>query len=107
MPVPEFVKENATVAVTVLVTVGVVSVAEVARTTFPVPVDPSHEATVPSEKRNVFAPPIVPSPVPPEATARGVEIVNVPVIELLPFDVNPPDPFTLNSSTSVVDEVPA
>ena len=51
--------------------------------------------------------PTVPRPVPPEATARGVEIVNVPVIEQVPDVENPPDPLTLNSSTSVVDEVPA
>lgn len=48
----------------------------------PDPVDASHDATVPFEKRSVLAPPIAVRPVPPFATGNAVPervIANVPV----------------------------
>ena len=62
--VPVTERNAGTVAATALVYVDVVRVVDVTRATFPVPVDPSHDATVPFEKRSVLAPPIVVRPVP-------------------------------------------
>lgn len=60
--VAELVTARATLAATVDVMIAVVSVVDVTLATLPDPVDPSHDATVPFDERNVFAVPIVVSP---------------------------------------------
>jgi hypothetical protein len=66
------VTARATVPAEADVTVGVVRVAEVARTTFPDPDELSHDASVPLDVRNVLFAPIAVRPVPPFATGSAV-----------------------------------
>jgi hypothetical protein len=72
VPAPVFVTVAPAVAVPVLVKVEVVRVVEVTLATLPVPVEASHDATVPFEKRRVLFAPIAVSPVPPFAIGSAV-----------------------------------
>ena len=64
------------------VTVGLVIVANVTLTTLPLPEDEIHDASVPSDVRNVLFAPMVVRPVPPEVIGRAVpdkDIASVPL----------------------------
>ena len=99
---------NATVAVTVLVTVGVVRVVEVTLAMLPVPVVPVDTKFVPSDTSTVFAAPAAVRPVPPfriGSAEPDKPIASVP--EVVIGDPEIERNAGTDAATDVTDPVPA